>query len=34
MDLSLSYRYAERDGNSDNPAFNRNIGGVSINYRF
>ena len=34
MDLSLSYRYAERDGNSDNPTFNRNIGGVSINYRF
>ena len=34
MDLSLSYRYAERFGNFDNPTFNRNIAGVSISYRF
>jgi hypothetical protein len=34
MDVALTYRYFERTGNLDTPAFDRNVGGVRLTYRF
>lgn len=34
MDVALTYRYSERTGNLDTPAFDRNVGGLRITYRF
>ena len=34
MDVALTYRYSKRTGNLDTPAFDRNVGGLRITYRF
>ena len=34
MDVALTYRHFERTGNLDTPAFDRNVGGVRLTYRF